>query len=666
MTGVEARDQALTKFIKDEVDYSKVSNQDSLSSKLGSTVATADIESDSDSDCDVSFFCEKISESASQAEEESVKQSEDDQPKKSHKQERTKKKKKKGEKTEKLEKKKNKKRGEEPEKSEKKKKKREKSGKSKKKRRSSEKRAGKSAKQEISKERSLFDTLQEAAVKAMEHSHSDSDDSWESHYVVPQIQNQEELQKLPYGPPLWGDTEEENSYGDAWEEDKSWNGWNEPNDVGEECVEEALCDDGSRDGSQDGSNDGFSYYTVQSNDDLGFPEHDDIENDDVTVWDEVSESPESVDESEPRRVRFSEHDTIHSTLHICDFTRGEINRSWYQQNDYEETIQDVKEVASSSESPRDTQKRRRKQRLLLSKSPDTRGLEAWTPSGVQRFRYVKEAAFRAVWDEQQKQLDQLYENGEDNNSVDLAENIETLREAYQRVTMRSQKEAQERAKKDEEVAEKLRPRLGGLQRGGSRRNLARFKKSIGSSSKKLLDGNSSHDLSDSPAAPPSCLRKTVPIEENFSESQEANKRVWFRDSARKFMREKSDAAKPELGSFKQSSDRGLIKKNPERGLNKKSSDRSLFTSRGLFKQTSDRSIFKKSFNFGSIREEEEESSSDMHSEKPSTVGNLFGHKQTRRSSDGILSGLKSDRRGMLKLSRQNSEPVFGEKVDPDC
>merc|ERR1712003_138089 len=90
--------------------------------------------------------------------------------------------------------------------SEKKKKKREKSGKKKKRNNSS-----KCAKKEISKERSLFDALQETAVNTMEQSHSDSDDSWESNYVVPQIQNQEEVQQLPYGPPIWGDKEELNS-----------------------------------------------------------------------------------------------------------------------------------------------------------------------------------------------------------------------------------------------------------------------------------------------------------------------------------------------------------------------------------------------------------------------------------------------------------------------
>jgi len=381
-----------------------------------------------------------------------------------------------------------------------------------------------------------------------------------------------------------------------------------------------------------------------------------------------------------RRVRFSEIDTVYSTLHICDFTRGEINRSWYQQNDYEETIQSVKEVASNSESPQDSQKRRRKQRLLLSKPPDTRGLEAWTPSGVQRFRYVKEAAFRAVWDEQQKQLDLLDEKDEGGNSVDLTENVETLREAYQRVSMRSQKEAQERAKKDEEIADKLRPRA--LQRGAMRRNsLLGLTKSIGSSSRKLLDRNSS-DLSDSPAAPPSCLRKPDNSDEIIQELDDSSKRgVWFRDSARRLAREKSDQKQgPERGLLKQSSDRGLFKKKSnhglfressdrslfkkksERGLFKQSSERGLFRSRSIFKQSSDRSLFTKASNFGPITEEEYDSS-DMPKENKATsaLGSIFTHKPSRRSSDGMLSDLKADRRDLLGLSRQNSLSALGEK-----
>merc|ERR1711933_451212 len=139
------------------------------------TVATADIESDSDSECDGSFFCERISECSSQVDEDSVKPSQDDQSKKSGK----KKKKKKREKSEKTEKKKKKreKTGEKSEKSEKKKKKRGKSGK--KKKREKRNSSSKCAKEEISKERSLFDALQESAVNQMGQSNSDSDYSWE-------------------------------------------------------------------------------------------------------------------------------------------------------------------------------------------------------------------------------------------------------------------------------------------------------------------------------------------------------------------------------------------------------------------------------------------------------------------------------------------------------
>merc|ERR1712176_938270 len=149
---------------------------------------------------------------------------------------------------------------------------------------------------------------------------------------------------------------------------------------------------------------------------------------------------------------------------------------------------------------------------------------------------------------------------------------------------------------------------------------------------------------------------------------------------RRLAREKSDHKQgPERGLLKQSSDRGLFKKKSnhglfressdrslfkksDRGLFKQSSERGLFSSRSLFKQSSDRSLFTKASNFGPITEEEYDSS-DMPKENKaaSALGSIFTHKPSRRSSDGMLSDLKADRRDLLGLSRQNSVPALGEK-----
>jgi hypothetical protein len=644
--------------------HSKRSNQDSLSSKTGSTVPMEDSESDSEE----SFFADDVSQSPKPVGSDSPKEPNESPTKKSDKS----KKKKKKDKSDKKKKKK--------EKSDKPKKKREKSEKSKKKRDKAEKSTVKSPNDGNAKQPSLCDALNEQnSMAATSDSDQESGFSGEafqgSHYVVPQIQQQEEVQELPYGPPLWGDTEEENSFGDVWEEDQSCNGWDweRADDDKSEYAEETLCDDVSHDG--------FSYYTVQSNDDLGFPEEDDID-DEATGWNEKPAI--TTPAKSPKSVFFNDCETIHHTLHICDFTQKEISRCWYQQKDYEETIQGVREVASSSETPRDTQTRLRRQRSLLSKSAETRGLEAWTPSGVQRFRYVKEAAFRAVWDEQQKQLDRLDQESGDDNSVDNADNIEKLRQAYHRVSMKSQREAYERARSDADIAEKLRPRKS-MQRG-RRGDLSRFKRSMGTSGRMLLDDSGNNDLSDSPAAPVSCLRNT--IDETLSPStDEANKRVWFGDSPRGLARrglfkQSSDRSlfkqKSGRGLFKQSSDRSLFKRKSERGLFKQSSDRGLFkkkSDRGLFKQPSDLSMFKKQPEFDPISEEyDEEPSTDTEKPKINRRGSFeFGVFNSKKSIGGSERPTRSineldstsehvresqPRRG---LSRQNSEPVIAQK-----
>ena len=316
---------------KDFDDCSKKSNQDSLSSKLGSTVAME--ESESDSDCDNrSFFSEAfstISELPEPLETESPNRPDaHGSPKKRDKPRKKKKK------TEKRKKKKDKpdKVRDTPEKS---RKKREKSGKSKKKREKPGKSPTPSGTEQNSKKASHLKKDQ----KVIHPNESSDDDSFlgeafdGAHRVVPRIQQHQEeeetAQDFPGGPPLWGDSDEEKSYGSKWEEDQSWNGWEGENDDKSEYVEETLCDE---------SNDGFSYYTVQSNDDLedlGFPEDADIEDDEMSEWDEKDEDARG---SSRKSVRFNECETVHDTLHISDFTKKEIRRSWYQQEDYEETI----------------------------------------------------------------------------------------------------------------------------------------------------------------------------------------------------------------------------------------------------------------------------------------------------------------------------------------
>jgi len=646
-----------------DLDDSKRSAQDSLSSKLqGSTVSTvAMYDSDCDSDCNRSFFSDAISTISElpklpKLPERLGTESPRSISSKKNKRNPTKKKKKKKDKSSST-----------PDTPKTKKKKKSKSSSStdtpKKTKKSSKKKRDKPAKSPAQPAKDQITKLASLSHLQAVHEASSDDDSFlgeafrGTQRVVPQIQQLEEEQELepqelPYGPPLWGDTDDEKSFEDAWEEDKSWNGWDNENDDRSEYIEETICDE---------SHDGFSYYTIQSNDelhdDLGMGLFDeDIEDDDYTI-----ESNDNLDmdflvatdkqhgSSKKKSVRFDERETVHETLHICDFTKKEIRRTWFQQKDYEATIQVVKEVAGSCETPQDTQTRWRKQRSSLSKTAETRGLEAWTPSGVQRFRYVKEAAFRAVWDEQQKQLDRVEaldntidddKNEDDDNSV-IAD-TENISQAYQRVSTKSLKEAQKRAKRDEEIATKLQPRSS--KRGSGRRGS--WEMAMGSSSRGLLDGNSSHHLSDNliPVnSPPSCLRKQIdssPGSEHGTGTGKRNSKLWFGESARGLARKRSDRGiskqdrgtikppsdhalfkkMPERGLFKQLSDRNLFKEKPERGIIRQSSERFISNKpkRGLFRQMSDRGLFKVKPDQGDLSKQSSDRSLFKKSKKSKT------------------------------------------------
>lgn len=663
----------------------------SKTSKLGSTVgtvATATMgDSDSDSDCDArSFFSDTFSAISELPDPEGSLSPHRSDAESSPKKDKKKKKKKKGKplkspKTPKSSKKKKKKKKEKTPKSEK-----------------SKKKSVKKKKSEKSK-KSSKDKKSKALTEDM-FGESDDDsflgDSFHgTRRVEPRMQQQEEeSEDFPGGPPLWGETDEEKSHADEWVEDKSWNGW-EGTDDKSEYVEETICDDLSHDG--------FSYYTIHSSEememdlDMGFPDNEDIEDDDITELSEKSEVVDTKTASEKKRVTFNDCETVHDTLHIADFTKKEIKRSWYQQKDYEETIEGVKEVANNSETPRDTQTRLRRQRSLSSKTAETRGLEAWTPSGVQRFRYVKEAAFRAVWDEQQKHYSSgSYEDDESDIST-VIENQEKLREAYERISQKSILEAQQRAKKDEEIAAKILPRSN--KRGGHRGNWA---KSMGSSSRSLL--GSDHGLSDNPAFPPSCLRKEEDPTSpglSFESGDSGRRQIWFGDSSpRCLVRGKSDCSiskadgglfraksdrsersifkKPERGVFRQVSDRSLPSvfhksKTPERGLFRQMSDRGAFKEqpeRGLFRQISDRSLFKKNSSSGGLgsflnkeSSEHKRSIFSKNSDSRSVFSKNSGfgsikeepdpskRKPKRRSSDLGLRRFNKENRG---LSRSKS------------
>jgi hypothetical protein len=176
-----------------------------------------------------------------------------------------------------------------------------------------------------------------------------------------------------------------------------------------------------------------------------------------------------------KKVRFDDYDEMQLTLHISDYSDQEIKKSWYKREDYDGMIQESRSLVQKAEERRDqlllssseitnvgTQNGNREnssilQQQLTSSMPihplhtlahkselETRGLEAWSSSGAEQVRSIKETAIEAVWNEQERQ----WEAG----ILDL----ETLRDVYHAAALPALRLAEERGFSDHQVAEKIR------------------------------------------------------------------------------------------------------------------------------------------------------------------------------------------------------------------
>ena len=141
------------------------------------------------------------------------------------------------------------------------------------------------------------------------------------------------------------------------------------------------------------------------------------------------------DELPPRKItiRFDEFDEMTTVLHINDYTKGELNRTWYVRGDYDRMVHESRRIAEKvEERQQDPTKAEKKDKKPI----EARGLEAWTTQGATRAKLVKAAAVDAVWNEQSRQ----WENGEND---DLR-----IREAYIAISKDSISAAQARAFQD--------------------------------------------------------------------------------------------------------------------------------------------------------------------------------------------------------------------------
>ena len=185
---------------------------------------------------------------------------------------------------------------------------------------------------------------------------------------------------------------------------------------------------------------------------------------------------EILDELPPRKItiRFDEFDEMQTILHINDYTKHEISRSWYKRDDYDKMVALARKTAEKVE-----ERTRELGRKIdkNSKKIEYRGLEAWTSMGAAKVKILKESAVEAVWNEQSRQWDSGIND------------IERIREVYQVVSKGGQQIAQDRGFSDELIAKRIRQiEAEEAERKRRRRLLGKSKALLGKSVKVTAGG----------------------------------------------------------------------------------------------------------------------------------------------------------------------------------
>lgn len=162
------------------------------------------------------------------------------------------------------------------------------------------------------------------------------------------------------------------------------------------------------------------------------------------VMEEEVFQEEVTDELPPRKItiRFDEYDEMQTILHINDYTKHEISRSWYKRDDYDKMVALARKTAEKVEER--TRELGRKVGSKTKKKIEYRGLEAWTSMGAAKVKILKESAVEAVWNEQSRQWDLGIND------------INRIREVYQIVSKGAQQVAQDRGFSDELIAKRIR------------------------------------------------------------------------------------------------------------------------------------------------------------------------------------------------------------------
>mmetsp|Transcript_66537 Transcript_66537/g.192107 ORF Transcript_66537/g.192107 Transcript_66537/m.192107 type:complete len:466 (+) Transcript_66537:99-1496(+) len=213
---------------------------------------------------------------------------------------------------------------------------------------------------------------------------------------------------------------------------------------------------------------------------------DDSYDDEGTIEDEYYEEEiieeevfeeELLDELPPRKItiRFDEFDEMQTILHINDYTKHEISRSWYKRDDYDKMVALARKTAEKVEER--TRELGRKVGSKNAKKIEYRGLEAWTSMGAAKVKILKESAVEAVWNEQSRQWDLGIND------------IDRIRDVYQAVSKGAQQIAQDRGFSDELIAKRIRQiEAEEAERKRKRKLLGKSKALIGKSVKVTAGG----------------------------------------------------------------------------------------------------------------------------------------------------------------------------------
>lgn len=161
-------------------------------------------------------------------------------------------------------------------------------------------------------------------------------------------------------------------------------------------------------------------------------------------------------------IKFEDFDEMQTTLHINDYSPGEVEKSWYCRADYDRMVQkarstiakvEAKEAKRSKSDDKKREKDTKSSEFSQEMTPsnngekkkvlETRGLEGWSTEGAKKVRELKEKALEAVWNEQNRQ----WTTGDFDK--------EKVRAAYLTISAGAQAIAEERAAADQESAEKI-------------------------------------------------------------------------------------------------------------------------------------------------------------------------------------------------------------------